>query len=771
MMKADAPAAEEAPAAMHDAPPPPAPPQNQPAAEEPQAEPGMAPRPAGAKRVEAMVAQQQDAVRQFPVPDYSAPYDGPRNDFRETVYWNPDVQTDADGQARVSCYLSDAVPSFRATVEGLDAQGAPGRSETLITSKLPVTLTVKMPMEVSQGDTIELPLTITNETRREVNARLISNLGPAFEIASRLPTWVKLPARGAKTLRAKLNVVGTGLEAADGKVAFKVEAWKLSDSVERTIAVAPRGFPVERSLAGTLEGTVTHEINLAQALPGTIEARLSIYPSPVSNMVSGLEGMIRSPGGCFEQASSTNYPNVMILDYMKSSGEVDPELLERTRGTLERGYQLLSGYESPNEGYEWFGGDPGHEALTAYGLMEFIDMKAVFDEVDDAMIARTVAWLKSRRDGEGGFKRNDRALDSFGRASKDVTDAYIIYALTEAGEKAGIEAEIKRVRRLAADVDDTYVLALATGALLNVDPQSEATRAAVTRLASKQHAVGYFEGADHSITRSGGNALLAETTALATLALLKSGPTYHDQASSAVEWLQAQRSGWGNFYSTQSTVLSIKALTRYATTAARLPDNARLIVTINGKPIGSLSVEGTQSEAMVIEGLGKHLKAGDNTIAITLEGGGAVPYSAVITHRSDQPDSSDQSPVSLSTRLDRKQVKWGQGAKLTATLKNTTGKGLPMVLARVGIPGGMTYQSWQLKELRKKGVIDFYETRPREVILYLRSMAPGASKKVDIELLSQVPGSFLAPASSAYLYYTDEHKTWTKPVEIEVRKK
>ena len=41
------------------------------------------------------------------------------------------------------------------------------------------------------------------------------------------------------------------------------------------------------------------------------------------------------------------------------------------------------------------------------------------------------------------------------------------------------------------------------------------------------------------------------------------------------------------------------------------------------------------------------------------------------------------------------------------------------------MPGGLTYQTWQLKELKDKGLISFYETRQREVILNLRDLAPG----------------------------------------------
>jgi len=64
---------------------------------------------------------------------------------------------------------------------------------------------------------------------------------------------------------------------------------------------------------------------------------------------------------------------------------------------------------------EWFGSSPGHEALTAYGVMQFIEMSKVM-AVDQAMVDRTTRWLLAQRDGKGGFKRNPRALDSFGAA-------------------------------------------------------------------------------------------------------------------------------------------------------------------------------------------------------------------------------------------------------------------------------------------------------------------------------------------------------------------
>ena len=252
----------------------------------------------------------------------------------------------------------------------------------------------------------------------------------------------------------------------------------------------------------------------------------------------------------------------MVMRYLQEHDVVDAELTTKSAGMLDRGYKKLVGYETQDKGYEWFGSTPAHEALTAYGLVEFVDMKQVHPEVDDAMIARTADWLKSRRDGKGGYKRDSKALDSFGRADAPVTDAYITWSLTEGGF-GDIDKELDRSAEVASKTDDPYLLALTTGTLLNVDARRAAGQKAAARLAGMQAKDGSFPGADHSITRSGGNNLTVETTALAVLALLDAGG--HDaEVTQAVSWLNENRGGFGQWGATQATVLSLRAMTAYS---------------------------------------------------------------------------------------------------------------------------------------------------------------------------------------------------------------
>ena len=196
-----------------------------------------------------------------------------------------------------------------------------------------------------------------------------------------------------------------------------------SDSIAYDIQVVPEGFPVNGARSDMLEKGAEHDVKLPKEwVPNTLKAEVSIYPSRLSDLQSGLAALLREPNGCFEQTSSSNYPNILVLDYLEKTKQNDPQTQQRARDLLTRGYGKLVTFEcqkaaNQREGYEWFGGNAApHEALTAYGLMEFYDMARCGQPVDKAMVERTRQYLLSRRDGKGGFTRNQAAIDTFGRA-------------------------------------------------------------------------------------------------------------------------------------------------------------------------------------------------------------------------------------------------------------------------------------------------------------------------------------------------------------------
>ena len=69
-------------------------------------------------------------MKGFSVPDefYSPDYSGqalPQADYRRTLYWNPNVKLDANGQATISLYNNSSSSLLQISAEGWTAEGVP----------------------------------------------------------------------------------------------------------------------------------------------------------------------------------------------------------------------------------------------------------------------------------------------------------------------------------------------------------------------------------------------------------------------------------------------------------------------------------------------------------------------------------------------------------------------------------------------------------------------------------------------------------------------
>eukprot|EP01117_Protostelium_nocturnum_P011523 TRINITY_DN4176_c0_g1_i4.p1 TRINITY_DN4176_c0_g1~~TRINITY_DN4176_c0_g1_i4.p1 ORF type:complete len:462 (+),score=173.26 TRINITY_DN4176_c0_g1_i4:125-1510(+) len=459
----------------------------------------------------------------------------------------------------------------------------------------------------------------------------------------------------------------------------------------------------------------------------------------------------------------TSYPLVMALQYLLSQTGMDQETIDSCRKNLEDGYKRLVGYECKSGGFDWFGTDPGHEALTAYGLMQFTEMKKVI-EVDSGMIERTKNWLMSRRDGKGGFERNSLALDNFGGAPQEHTDAYITWALTEAGMET--QFEVEHLLKHATAKKDAYISALACICLYRHNRVEEARKWG-RKLAELQKEKGSIEDEQTSITRSYGSSLIVEATALTVLGWLSDKEqTFLEPLNNALKFLNGSCKG-GNFGSTQATLLALKAIVEYDKLYAVLPANGTFHVTINGKHSSKLEIEKGKN-TLSFEDLGAHLKTGNNTIVLRMEKGFKMPYSVAIDFNCVKGDSSDQCKVKLHAKLNDTKLKEGTTSEVQVVVQNQSAESLPMTIAVIGIPGGLEVRVDKLKELVKGGVIDYYETLGRRVALYWRYFAEKEKKTVLLDVVAAVPGTYTGPASSAYLYYTNEHVCWVEGLRAEV---
>lgn len=59
----------------------------------------------------------------------------------------------------------------------------------------------------------------------------------------------------------------------------------------------------------------------------------------------------------------------------KASLKKVDKMIADIKEKLSKGYKRLIKYETSTKGFEWFGKSPGHEALTSYGIKQFVEMK------------------------------------------------------------------------------------------------------------------------------------------------------------------------------------------------------------------------------------------------------------------------------------------------------------------------------------------------------------------------------------------------------------
>jgi hypothetical protein len=724
------------------------------------------------------------ALREYAHQHPTAKDDDVRNDFAATLLWQP-VLLLPDGNATVSFDLSDAVTSFEVTAYGHTADGRLGDTKKTLESRLPFNVEPRLPVEVSNTDKILVPVSVNNATDKSRAVELsLETVGLTLNGAKDR----NLNVPPSKSVSQLFEFRPSILEGPADLLLTAKSVPFAADRVRRTFAVVPEGFPQVGKVSDVLEKVETRTVELPETwVPGTLQCQLQVFPSTLADLQKGLEAMLRQPGGCFEQSSSSNYPNVLILSYLKASDQAVPEVEQRARQLLNSGYQQLTSFEcldpqqrTQRRGYEWFGQTaPPHEALTAYGLLEFRDMERVFP-VDKAMIERTRKYLLDQRDGQGGFKRNPRALDTFGRAPQHITNAYIVWALTESGE-TDVDRELEALAKQAQESKDPYFLALVGNSLVNRN-KTEAGVALLKKLAGLQKDEGYLDAAETSITHSGGNDLRIETTALSVLAWLKANrpAEFQQNVQKAVAWIGKQRGGYGGFGSTQSTILALKTLIAYTKENRKTAEAGTLQLRVHGQAVQTFTKDfpaGARDEIVLsVPDADKVFKPGKNKVELEISGKNVFPYTLTWSYRTQKPAHDPaKCPVHLTTKLDRKVAK--DRVRLTAVVENKTGKGQGMAVAVIGLPGGLEVPA-DMRELRdmarlredgtKSGLISAFEIKGRELILYWRDLAPDQRIEVNLDLLCMVPGEYRGPASRAYLYYNADHKFWTEPLSVTI---
>ncbi|MCA9921352.1 MAG: hypothetical protein KC421_03215, partial [Anaerolineales bacterium] len=639
-----------------------------------------------------------------------------RQFFPETMYWLPDGETDANGQLTLDIPVADSITTWRLTALASTQDGRLGSATGSLRVFQDFFIDLDLPLALTIGDEIAVPVGVFNYLPEAQTVTLTVEQESWFELLDDAEKVLTIEPNDITVVyfRIKANAFGTQ--------PFQVTAIgsKMSDAIRKSVRVFPNG----KEIRGTNSDRLTPDVPVSEnvfipedAIPGTQGITVKIYPGVVSQVVEGLDAILRMPNGCFEQTSSSTYPNVLVLDYLNTSGQVSPEVQFKAEDYINIGYQRLTTFEVGGGGFSLFGSPPSDRMLTAYGLQEFADMSRVHD-VDPQMIERAANWLLSQQMGDGSWE-NDQGLvheNTWSNLNNDrlPVTAYIVWSLIEAGfgDNAGTQIGLSYIREHASEADDAYVVALVANALTADAAQTSAdVDAATQRVLDRLAGMAVREG-ETAVWNSGVATFIGsegatgsiETTALVALAFLRA-QVYPDLANEALTALIQQKDSFGTWYNTQSTILALKALIATVRSGA---ENVNAAVTIQLNSGQTRTVEVTPETFDVVQMVTfDDVNLGDNVVSIDVQGEGNLMYQ--VTNSFYLPWETlpaypelvePQELVTIDVAYDRTELAVDDSVTVGVTVTlNEAGARTDWALIDLGIPPGFAVNTEDLTTL------------------------------------------------------------------------
>jgi len=696
-----------------------------------------------------------------------------RQYFPETMYFNPELITDEQGKASVILKMADTITTWRMGVSASSLNGDTGGTDYPVKVFQDFFIDLDLPLNLTSGDEVFIPVAVYNYLQEKQDIELIAVEDDWFDLLCEPVKRLSLGANDVTVVYYPVKIHDTG------KKRFTVYAKtkKMKDGIEKSVTIIPDGKEIRLSENGWLREKAIAALNIPEnAINKSYDMGVKIYPGMFSQLVEGLDSMLRMPHGCFEQTTSAAYPDIMVLDYMKTSGQITPDIQMKAEYYINTGYQRLITFEVSGGGFSLYGDAPASVWLSAYGLMEMYDMNRVYP-VDEKIIERTKKWLISRQEVDGSWKADGySSWDAAGGGNSDLrVTAFVAWSLAQSGyEGDALKKAISYIKSSMKDQKDFYTMSLVANLLLYTDPNGQATKDLLETLykGRSENKDGVSWAIDgRTLTQSYGMIASIETTSLVTQAFLRSG-SYGDAVEKSLKFLAVSRDTYGTWHSTQATVLALKTLILSMNTDMGKNSKGKIHVIVDGQEAGTVEIMPEQSDVVKFLDLKGYAREGNFNVELVPEGDircmYQIIYSYYIPWSSYQAFRGEQSPVKISVAYDRSELRRNDILQERVAVTNTSEKAGESVIIDLGVPPGFDVIAEDFENLVKVQKIERFDMTGRQVIVYLKRLEPGKSFGFSYGLRAKFPVKITTPVSEVYEYYNANTKGYSVPEKIEV---
>jgi uncharacterized protein YfaS (alpha-2-macroglobulin family)/tetratricopeptide (TPR) repeat protein len=588
-----------------------------------------------------------------------------RSDFRSTIFWQPDVVTDASGQATVKVKFPDSLTTWRATARAASSGNQFGIATGEARTKQPLIVRLQAPRFFLEGDTVTVSAVINNNTDAglSVAAALaaegvdVTGLVVDGKATKGEAGPVSVPANG----EARVDWLVAVRKAGEAKLRVEGRGGRYADAMERTFPVFEHGlekFVARSGKAKADETTVTIDIPAERKKEST-SLTVQIAPSMAVTMLDALPYLIDYPYGCTEQTMSRFLPAAIVAKTLADLGLRPEDVEGRVFGGIEQAtasvthpkgkrplgelaaitkqsLDRLYDFQHSDGGWGWWKEGDSDHYMTAYVVWGMSMARQAGIDVRADVLDRGAQYLDKE------IVEEENAPD---------VQAWMLHALAvydAVKEEKASEFQTKAFENLWAKRDqlNAYTRALLALAAHNF---GDATRA-MTLVRNLQNGVEIDRSPDTSVVVKGGpkpgDAALGtahwgkdgiwwrwseggvEATSFALRAILAIDPK-SARVEPVTNWLVKNRRGaqWSN---TRDTAIAVFALNDYLRASGELGADFDYELFVNDTSVASRHVSTAEvlsapSRFAVDQSL---VRDGANRIRIVRRGAGAVYFSA-----------------------------------------------------------------------------------------------------------------------------------------------
>lgn len=307
-------------------------------------------------------------------------------------------------------------------------------------------ISMHLPYSVKRDEVLSIPVLLFNYLKTDMDTEIsFFNEDNEFEFMQEESSDNKTDERKVQTKQVTINkrdsisVPFLIRPTKVGPISIKVIAKSAiaSDAILKILLVEPEGIPkygnevvfIDLRKSDSLQTNVKFVIP-DDVVPDSLRIEASCLGDILGGTIKNLQKLIRMPLGCGEQNMLNFVPNIVILDYLTATEQLNNEIKETAKKYMEKGYQRQLIYKHSDGSFSAFGKSDksGSTWLTAFVAKSF-RRAARYIDIEDRIIEMALKWLSNLQREDGSFPEVGRILHKEMQSGSGNGVALTAYAL------------------------------------------------------------------------------------------------------------------------------------------------------------------------------------------------------------------------------------------------------------------------------------------------------------------------------------------------------